>query len=105
MQPVLRVALVKRFAFDLELLALATRFGFKRIIEAPVQIDYHFTSTTNPRAVFRVLWDTLAIFYRLRIRRWYDRRDAPGLIAMKAALPNRIVLEEQMEAVALAESA
>ena len=102
---VLRVALVKRFAFDLELLALATRFGFKRIIEAPVQIDYHFTSTTNPRAVFRVLWDTLAIFYRLRIRRWYDRRDAPGLIAMKAALPNRIVLEEQMEAVALAESA
>jgi glycosyltransferase involved in cell wall biosynthesis len=102
---VLRVALVKRFAFDLELLALANRFGFRRIIEAPVEIDFQFASTTNLRAVFRVLWDTMAIFYRLRIRRWYDRRDAPGLIAMKAALPSLIVLTEQIEAVAVAESA
>lgn len=102
---VLRVALVKRFAFDLELLALARRFGFGRIIEAPVTIDYQFASTTNLRAVFRVLWDTAAIFYRLRIRRWYDRHDAPGLIAMKAALPNRIVLEERTDAIAVAEPA
>jgi glycosyltransferase involved in cell wall biosynthesis len=97
---VLRVALVKRFAFDLELLALAAHFGFRRIIEAPVEIDYHFSSTTSPRAVFRVLWDTLAIFYRLRIRHWYDRRNAPGLTAIITGLPSRIVIEEQLEAVA-----
>jgi glycosyltransferase involved in cell wall biosynthesis len=102
---VLRVALVRRFAFDLELLALARRFGFSRIIEAPVEIDYHFASTTNLRAVFRVLWDTAAVFYRLRIRRWYDRHDAPGLAAMKAALPSRILLEERTDAMAVAESA
>jgi glycosyltransferase involved in cell wall biosynthesis len=75
-QRVLGLAVVKRFAFDLELIALARRFGFPRIIEAPVIIDYKFSSTTNLRAVFNVLWDTAAIFYRMRIKHWYDRRAA-----------------------------
>ena len=83
---VLRVALVKRFAFDLELLAVASHFGYKRIIEAPVTIDYKFSSSTNLRAAFRVLWDTAAIFYRLHIRRWYDRRDAVGEASVTAIL-------------------
>jgi hypothetical protein len=73
---VIEVALVKRFAFDLELLVLARHFGYGRIIEAPVHIEYSFRSTTNLRAVFWVLWDTAAIFYRLRLRRWYDRAAA-----------------------------
>ncbi|MBV8194180.1 MAG: glycosyltransferase [Candidatus Dormibacteraeota bacterium] len=94
---VLRVAVVKRFAFDLELLALATRFGYRRIIEAPVEIDYHFSSTANLRAAFHVLWDTLAIFYRLRVRRWYDRRNAPGLAMMLAGLPKKLVVDERTE--------
>ena len=75
---VVDAALVKRFAFDLELLVLARHFGYQRIIEAPVQIDYKFQSTTSPRAVFSVLWDTAAIFYRLHLLRWYDRQDALG---------------------------
>jgi glycosyltransferase involved in cell wall biosynthesis len=83
---VLGAALVKRFAFDLELLALARHFGFRRIIEAPVRITYAFASTTNLRAVFWVLLDTLAIWYRLRLRRSYDRADA-GMAALLAALP------------------
>jgi glycosyltransferase involved in cell wall biosynthesis len=97
---VLQVALVKRFAFDLELLALATHFGYRRIIEAPVDIDYRFSSTVNLGAAFKVLWDTAAIFYRMRIRRWYDRRNAPGLTAMRAALPSQIIIDEpEQEAV------
>ena len=87
---VLYVALVKRFAFDLELLVLARRFGYRRIIEAPVTIDHRFPTTTNARAVFRVLWDTAAIFYRAYIRRWYDRRPAGGLKAMRSTLPPMI---------------
>ncbi|HEV3232081.1 MAG TPA: glycosyltransferase [Candidatus Dormibacteraeota bacterium] len=67
---------VKRFAFDLELLAVAHHRGFRRVAEAPVHLDYQFSSTVNLRSAFRALWDTMAIFYRLRILRYYDR--APG---------------------------
>ena len=84
---VVDAALVKRFAFDLELLVLARHFGYVRIIEAPVQIDYKFQSTTSPRAVFSVLWDTAAIFYRLRIVRWYDGAEARGLSHLIEELP------------------
>jgi glycosyltransferase involved in cell wall biosynthesis len=84
---VLDAALVKRFAFDVELLALARHFGYARIIEAPVTIDYQFSSTTNLRAVFFVLVDTLAVFYRLRIRRWYDRSANRGRVALHLGLP------------------
>lgn len=84
---VVDVALVKRFAFDLELLVLAVHFGYRRIIEAPVAIGYQFHSTTNPRAVASVLWDTAAIFYRLRLLHWYDRGEARGLTALTEALP------------------
>ena len=89
---VLQVALVKRFAFDLELLALARHFGYRRIIEAPVVIDYAFTSTVRIRSVFWVLLDTAAIFYRLRIRRWYDKQDSSGLSALERALPASFAL-------------
>ena len=84
---VVDTALVKRFAFDLELLVLASHFGYRRIVESPVKIDYHFQSTTNPRAVFAVLWDTAAIFYRLNILRWYDRPEAAGLTHLIEELP------------------
>lgn len=67
---------VKRFAFDLELLAVAHHLGFTKIEEAPINLTYRFESTTNPASVYRVLYDTLAIFYRLRILRYYDRQRA-----------------------------
>lgn len=65
--------LIKRYAFDLELLILAHYNKFK-IAEAPVVVDYkgkygHITI----KIVFNMLWDTLAIFYRLRILRYYDK--------------------------------
>lgn len=84
---VVDAALVKRFAFDLELLVLANHFGYKRIIECPVKIDYQFRSTTNFRAVFAVLWDTAAIYYRLHVLRWYDRADAGGRTVLADDLP------------------
>jgi len=84
---VVDVALVKRFAFDLELLVLAQHFGYRRIIESPVKIDYEFESTTNLKAVFAVLWDTAAIFYRLHILRWYDRAEPRGRARLLGDLP------------------
>jgi O-antigen/teichoic acid export membrane protein len=76
--------LEKRFAFDLELFVVARRLGYKRFFEAPIRLEHQFTSTISPRAVFGMLLDTLAIFYRLRLVGFYDeepsavvRPDAP----------------------------
>ena len=65
---------VKRFAFDLELLVVARKLGFRRFVEVPVKIAYQFETTTNAAAAYHALWDTAAIFYRLHFLRHYDRR-------------------------------
>jgi glycosyltransferase involved in cell wall biosynthesis len=71
------LVLVKRWAFDLEVLAVGAEFGFDRIVEAPVALEYRFSGTSiNWRAVRRMLLDTLAIAYRIHIRHHYVRRFA-----------------------------
>ena len=76
-EQVLPLLLVKRFAFDLELLAVSRALGFSRIEELPIRLDYRFTgSGVRSLAVVRALVDTAAIFYRLRILRYYQRRRA-----------------------------
>jgi len=76
LEEVVPLLAIKRFAFDLELLVVARSLGYRKVMEAPVDLDYHFDSTVNPGAVFNVLWDTAAIFYRLRILRYYARQQA-----------------------------
>lgn len=65
---------VKRFAFDLELLVVARQLGYTNICEAPITLSYQFESTVSLWSAWHVLWDTAAIFYRLRILRYYQRR-------------------------------
>jgi glycosyltransferase involved in cell wall biosynthesis len=67
---------IKRFAFDLELLVVARQLGYQKVMEAPVDLNYKFESTVDPKAAWRILWDTAAIFYRLRILRYYARQRA-----------------------------
>ena len=67
----------KRFAFDLELLVVARRMGYRSFVEHPVQIAERFTTTVSPRAVWRTLVDTFAIFYRLRVAHFYGPQLAP----------------------------
>jgi len=76
LEEVVPLLAIKRFAFDLELLVVARLLGFRNIREAPVRLDYQFESTVNPKAAWRVLWDTTAIFYRLRLLHYYQRRRA-----------------------------
>jgi O-antigen/teichoic acid export membrane protein len=64
--------LEKRYAFDLEFMVVARRLGYTRFFEAPVKLDYRFASTVSPNAVFRILLDTAAIFYRRYVLRFYD---------------------------------
>jgi glycosyltransferase involved in cell wall biosynthesis len=69
--------LVKRWAFDLEVLAVAAEFGFDRIEDSPIELHYRFSGTSiDWRAVRRMLLDTLAIAYRIHLRHWYVRRFA-----------------------------
>jgi len=74
LRAVIPLLAIKRFAFDLELLVVARKLGFGRIVEAPVQLSYRFATTTNAAAAFHALWDTAAIFYRLHFVHYYDRR-------------------------------
>jgi Glycosyl transferase family 2 len=65
----------KRYAFDLELLVVARLLGFTKVFEAPVTIDYKFSSNVDPNAVVRILMDTAAIFYRRYILDTYRHVD------------------------------
>lgn len=69
--------LVKQFAFDIEILAVAHHLGYTRIFEAPVELDFassssSITSTNFWKVIFRMVWDTLTVFYRLKIVHYYD---------------------------------
>lgn len=71
---VVPLLLIKRYAFDLELLAVGVEFGFDRIEEMPIRLHYRFSGTgINRQAVQRMLIDTLAIAYRIHLRHWYVR--------------------------------
>ena len=81
--------LVKKFAFDIEMLAVAYFLGYKRIFEAPVELDLNLSDSVVSQnilsAVLKTFWDSLAIFYRLKIVKYYDNsnwrkwRDDPEL--------------------------
>jgi hypothetical protein len=63
----------KRFAFDLELFVVARQQGYRNFVEMPIKIGERFSSTISLRSVQNMLLDTLAIFYRLRVLRFYER--------------------------------
>jgi glycosyltransferase involved in cell wall biosynthesis len=86
LRDVLPLLLVKRFAFDIELLANAHRRGYK-VVDAPVTLNFRRAlGRIRYRDVVAVLKDTLAIFYRLRILHYYDKvaerqqADLPGSV-------------------------
>lgn len=68
--------LVKKFAFDIEILAVAYHLGYKRIFEAPVELDLNLNGSIVSQhlltIILKTFWDSLAIFYRLKVIRYYD---------------------------------
>jgi glycosyltransferase involved in cell wall biosynthesis len=67
--------LVKKFAFDLELLVNAHHLGYK-IVEAPIILKPQRSyGRIGPSALISTGLDTLAIFYRMHILKYYDRID------------------------------
>ena len=75
-KPVMRQILVKRFAFDIEVLAIINARGYK-IISAPIEVVFHRVSfgRIGFSDIRNMFIDTLAIFYRLHILHYYDKAD------------------------------
>jgi glycosyltransferase involved in cell wall biosynthesis len=61
---------VKRYAFDVELLAVASLYGL-RIVQMPAQI--RIREPFRLKEVFKMFQDLLGIAYRLRVLHWYQR--------------------------------
>lgn len=76
LEDVLPRLLVKRFAFDIEMLVVAHSLGYTKIYEAPIELDFSGISTITSGRVWSesasMLWDTLAVFYRLKILHYYS---------------------------------
>lgn len=99
--------LVKTYAFDLELLSIAASRGAK-IAEAPVVIRFgNKFGALKMRTVIAMAKDSLAVFYRLRILKYYKTSEAPRLsddepmVSIVIACPNRSwMLDECLNAIA-----
>jgi len=80
LEKVLPRLLVKKFAFDIEMLAVSNYLGFNKIYDAPVEISLDFNSQSSfapaklifNKNIWGMVWDTVAVFYRLRILKYYD---------------------------------
>jgi len=74
--PIARImpkVLVKKYAFDLEVLVNATHLGY-RIVEAPIDLNFQrYENRIKFRAIQDIFIDTLAVFYRLRVLKYYDK--------------------------------
>lgn len=79
--------LVKKFAFDVEILALSYALGYRRIYEAPIKLKFQgvssITSTNLWKTIFLMVIDTLAIFYRVRIIKYYRNRNKKNWVSNK----------------------
>ncbi len=71
--------LITQFAFDIEILALAYALGYKRIYEAPIKLSFKggssITSTNLWKIIGKMLLDTLVVFYRVRLIKFYRKKN------------------------------
>ena len=68
--------LVKTYAMDIEILAVAKYLGFDRIFEGPIEVSFNeSTSRIKWSTIFKMAWDTAAVFYRLKILHYYDEKN------------------------------
>lgn len=76
LEKILPRLLVKKYAMDIEMLAVAWHLGFNRVFEAPIEVTFDKrTSSISNKTVYHMLLDTLAVFYRLKILGYYDDKN------------------------------
>ena len=65
--------LVEKYAMDIEMLSVAKYLGFNRIYEAPIEVKFDKKSSKiRWHTIFRMVLDTFAVFYRLKILHYYN---------------------------------
>ena len=75
LKKILPRVLIKKYAFDLELLVNASHLGYK-VAEAPIVLNFAGTNHwggIDLRSIYRIWLDTLAVFYRMYILKYYDK--------------------------------
>jgi glycosyltransferase involved in cell wall biosynthesis len=80
LEKVLPRLLVKKFAFDIEMLAVANHLGYRNIFDAPIEINLEFSTNSSfsplklifNQNIWAMIHDTLGVFYRLKILKYYD---------------------------------
>lgn len=69
--------LEKKFAFDIEVLAVAYTLGFRRIYEAPIKLKFSGMSTITSKnfweVILNIFTDTLIVFWRQKIIHHYSK--------------------------------
>ena len=70
LEKVMKVGIVKRYAFDVELLVLANLLKL-RVTEAPVKISQN--ASFSPKSILNILIELMGIFYRLKVIKWYQK--------------------------------
>ena len=81
---ILSVITVKRYAYDVEILAVAQLLNLK-VAESPVRIVQ--TAQFSKKAMVYMVIDILGIVYRLRVLRWYQRNLANPELQYKPVIP------------------
>jgi len=71
LRKIFQIMLIKRYAFDVELLTIATVLGLK-ISELPVDIT--ITRRFKIKEIVKMFKDVLAVSYRLRILKFYEKK-------------------------------
>lgn len=80
LEKTLPLLVVKRFAFDIEILAVANYIGYTKIYDAPVQVAWKHQDVSMHRVfklftkgtILNFLTDTFAVWYRMKILKYYD---------------------------------
>lgn len=73
MEKILPRLRVTNYAMDIEMLAVAKHLGFNRIYEAPIEVNFgKTTSIIYWPTIWRMMWDTLSVFYRLKVLHYYN---------------------------------
>lgn len=93
LEQVLPRLVIKRFAFDIEILAVAKYLGFGKIYEAPVRINWDTHNTSFNGLLFLdpyvrgMVWDTLGVFYRMHVLKYYHQDNSGNWYYSKKLMP------------------
>ena len=72
---VMEITEIERFSFDIEVLSIINRLGGK-IVDAPIELNFtreHAMGRIKIKDVVKMFNDTIKIFYKLRIQKYYDK--------------------------------